>query len=877
MNTVVQFFKRILNSLFKPDEKEEAPPPALGNGLSLLGSNGLDGEVEELFLDMIDLPTEEREVFLKEWFEKDKDIHRQLLEEWEKNENALDLIDGLREAAFSQAFPSQELSLGEMIGGRYRVGELLGGGAMGKVFSATDSRLHDRKVALKFLKAGLPEKESNKRRFELESLAAANIEHPNVCNIYDKGEHEGQPYLVLEFIEGRSLDGVLEDGVSMNTFLDVVLQIGRGMQAIHQKKIIHRDIKPSNIMVTTSGTVKIMDFGIVKLNDAINNTMDGHTVGTLPYMSPEQLINTNLDVRSDIWSLGVVMYEMLTDARPFQGGFQEIIDAIQHKEPVPVSKLRQDIPSEIEALITRCLSKDPDKRPQSSEDLINQLQHIPNGEGAVTAHKPGIFLCYKNSIEEDDRLAQALYKELRTGFDIKVDQNLDLQAWAALLQDEIEEADYVIALLSEQSVLDEMIEKKLEIAHNALKNNSKPAIIPIRVSNKRSYRQPIQNYLNEAVDLHWMDKGDTSALLSEIKKRLDSDRSHALQPNSEAQSIEVEMVTDFPPGGTMDVQSPFYVARNTDKGALDLIQQGGGITMTIKGPRQSGKSSLLSRVLQHAESIEKKGVLLDFQMMDQSDMDQPDLFFRSFCSLLSEELNIADRTDEFWKSGSGNKQKCRKYFSNHILPSFDGPVVLALDEVDRVFSIPFRNDFFSMLRNWHNSRRPGAPWRRLDLVLVTSTEPYQFIDDLTQSPFNVGETLVLQDLTLEQAIELNERFSSPPLTSDEVEKLTDWVGGLPYLVHRGLYHIHKGEINFEDLISEEVTMYHPIYGDHLRRHGFRLQKNEGQLAMIKAIIDGKSTPQNSTLWRLHGAGLILFEGNKPKIRCKLYEEYFKSL
>ena len=245
-------------------------------------------------------------------------------------------------------------------------------------------------------------------------------------------------------------------------------------------------------------------------------------------------------------------------------------------------------------------------------------------------------------------------------------------------------------------------------------------------------------------DVQWSSNGNLSSFMSEIRQRLESTSSPLpLNSGLSIQDVKIDVLTDFPPGGTMDVQSPFYIARKTDKKALDLIQHRGGITMTIKGPRQCGKSSLLSRILHHADSVNKKGVLLDFQMMDQSDMDQPDLFFKSFCSLLSEELNIEDRTNEFWKSSSGNKQKCRKYFLDHILPSFDQPLILALDEVDRVFSVPYRNDFFSMLRNWHNSRRPGAPWKELDLVLVTSTEPYQFITDLTQSPFNVGETNVL--------------------------------------------------------------------------------------------------------------------------------------
>ena len=214
------------------------------------------------------------------------------------------MIDGLRKDAFSlPSSPPDELTSGTVIGDRYLLKEVLGSGAMGTVYRALDNRLHNRTVAVKFLKKGLPKAESFKRRFELESLAAANIKHPNVCDIYDKGMFNDIPYLVLEYIEGHSLETALSEGVTIRQFLGMALQISEGMKAIHAEEIIHRDIKPSNVMVTSSGTVKIMDFGIVKLQGLSQNTLDGHTVGTVPYMSPEQIYNKNVDVRSDIWSL----------------------------------------------------------------------------------------------------------------------------------------------------------------------------------------------------------------------------------------------------------------------------------------------------------------------------------------------------------------------------------------------------------------------------------------------------------------------------------------------------------------------------------------------------------------------------------------------
>ena len=191
------------------------------------------------------------------------------------------------------------------------------------------------------------------------------------------------------------------------------------------------------------------------------------------------------------------------------------------------------------------------------------------------------------------------------------------------------------------------------------------------------------------------------------------------------------------PEGTMDPESRFYIKREEDRRALAAIKRQ-GVTITIKAPRQVGKSSLLLQIIAAATKLGKQVAFLDFQMFDKSALSNADLFFRQFCVWLTDELDLPNRVADYWEPSLGNSQRCTRYMRHYILKEIDRPLVLAMDEVDSVFDTDFRSDFFGMLRSWHNSRASKAIWKQLDLALVTSTEPYLLIENLNQSPFNVG-------------------------------------------------------------------------------------------------------------------------------------------
>ncbi len=255
----------------------------------------------------------------------------------------------------------------------YKIVSELGRGGMGVVFEAQDTRL-GRTVALKFLPAELTKDDRAHQRFINEARSASTLNHPNVCTIYDILEHENQPVLVMECIEGETLRHRIQSGsIDAERACNIMLQLSKGLQAAHEKGIIHRDIKPDNLMITREGRVKIMDFGLARMAGGSVLTKIGTTVGTTAYMSPEQLQAEKVDHRTDLWAAGVVFYEMLLHDRPFGGEYaQAILYAILNVDPV----LPDRIPVQQRAILRKLLQKSPAKRYQDTSALIADLKAL---------------------------------------------------------------------------------------------------------------------------------------------------------------------------------------------------------------------------------------------------------------------------------------------------------------------------------------------------------------------------------------------------------------------------------------------------------------------------------------------------------------------
>ncbi len=278
---------------------------------------------------------------------------------------------------------------------QYQILEKLGDGGMGIVYKAEDTLLK-RPVALKFLPPLLGERDDVKQRFFQEAQAASALDHPNICTIFEiKEAVKGQWYIAMAFYEGKTLKEIIRGGaLPRNQAIGYALQIGRGLRAAHQRGIIHRDIKPANLILTHStdgnDTVKIVDFGLARLGSGVDLTKTGAAMGTAAYMSPEQARGTETDHRTDIWSFGVVLYEMIAGERPFPGDYaQAALYAIANEDPQPLSSLIPDVDPALEQVIYKTLAKDPNERFSDFGPIVDSLEAISVGKsGSIIVDHP---------------------------------------------------------------------------------------------------------------------------------------------------------------------------------------------------------------------------------------------------------------------------------------------------------------------------------------------------------------------------------------------------------------------------------------------------------------------------------------------------------
>ena len=556
---------------------------------------------------------------------------------------------------------------------------------------------------------------------------------------------------------------------------------------------------------------------------------------------------------------------------------------LKQRSPSPPPTTASDSPSK--ALETTSepafpsVSQAPDPAPQ------------PIAPSPKSGARSRIFISYKRGTAPDESVALAVFQALSEQHDVFIDQTMLVGThWAERIEAELRQSDFLISFLTQSAVNSEMVKGEIETAHHLGKQQGKPMILPVRLTYREPFAYPLSAYLNGINWAFWENPSDTPRLIQELRQAIagntlsiNTDLAKTeLTTRAVASAPEVQIPSPLPaaqpavlemPEGTMDPESQFYVERSTDAIALNAIQRQ-GVTITIKGPRQMGKSSLLIHVVDAAIKANKRVAFLDFQLLNRAALAQGDSFFRQFCEWVTTQLELPDRVEEYWRGETGYSQCCTRYMQSYVLKELGGPLLLAMDEVDRIFETEFQSDFFGMLRGWHNSRALPTTriWRNLDLALVTATEPYHLIENLNQSPFNVGAVITLADFTLEQVADLNRRHGSPFNPTQEWQ-LMDWVSGHPYLVRKALYLVASQQCRVEDLFAQAIADRGP-FGDHLRYHLFRISDRPDLVSGLRQVIQNQTCGDDRALRLLRAAGLVNEQMVLP--RCRLYAEFFRE-
>ncbi|NEP59478.1 MAG: TIR domain-containing protein [Symploca sp. SIO2G7] len=499
-------------------------------------------------------------------------------------------------------------------------------------------------------------------------------------------------------------------------------------------------------------------------------------------------------------------------------------------------------------------------------------------------------------------------------------QGSSYQDWPANIDAELQQCDYFLLLLSPQAAVSEMVIEELRRARELRdgRTNGKPIILPVRVncSPTLPLNHDLRGYLEGIVQREWNSPTDTSILLQEILSLLPQAETRGWEeaeptPNpsqegnrrqkaeGEEPGCKIERNDNYLAGHDINLHAPplpvaepelptgqvrlasaFYLERVPYEAQCyrEILQPGSLIR--IKAPRQMGKTSLMARILYQAREQGYRTVPLSLQHADTGIFANLNQLLQWLCARITRKLRLPDQVDDYWTDTYGSKDNCTAYFEDYLLPAADEPLVLGLDEVDRVFQYPnISDDFFGLLRAWYEEAGYGDLnsdlWNKLRLVVVHSTEVYIPLN-VNQSPFNVGLPIELSEFSSGQVSTLAQQHGLH-WHSSQVEQLMTMVGGHPYLVRVALYHLAQQQLSLEKLLSTAPTEA-GIYGDHLRRHLWTLQQHpELAAAFAKVVIAKEPVELESVLaFKLHSMGLVQLRGNKVMPSFELYRQYFSA-
>ncbi len=505
-----------------------------------------------------------------------------------------------------------------------------------------------------------------------------------------------------------------------------------------------------------------------------------------------------------------------------------------------------------------------------------------------------VFVSYKH-VPPDEQLAKGLHahlveKGLRVFVDTQIKVGLD---WVAEIDRQLRASDAFVVFLSAKSILSDMVRQEIQTAYE-LRREGKMRIFPVRVDFEGELPYDLASYLNRIQYKLWRSGDSESGLFDLLHSAITDGASlpdkatedptviSPTDPSVVAESKGAPLPVADPrivmvmETGTIRLDSPFYVRRKEDE-VVERCLERSGSTIVIKGPRQSGKSSLLARAHALSKKEGRRSVYLDFQTFDEPQLASLGATLQALARRIARALKTTIQPADVWDSELlGEKESFAEFLARAVLGGASAPVVLILDEVDRLFDRPYRGDFFAAVRGWHNNRATDEAWENLHLVLGHATDPTLWIENLNESPFNVGDRLRLGDFTRDQVADLNARHGNPLRGSAEIDGLMELVGGHPYLVRQALYVLATDCWSLARLREEAGKDTGP-FGDHLRRHLWALLQSERLRTVVAQIARGGGCDDEGIFQRLRASGLMAGESRaEARMRCSLYQQYLSK-
>ena len=792
--------------------------------------------------------------------------------------------------------------------GKYEIKELLGRGGMGTVYKAYQPAL-ERDVAIKLIHLDHASSPTTVARFRREAKVVAALRHPGIIQVHDFDVDDDMLYMVMEYVPGESLGqhlaGIHVQGrqLPLEEALRLFRLIAQAVAYAHRQGVIHCDLKPGNVLLTTQGQPVLTDFGIGRFISGEQRTLTADVMGTPHYMSPEQASGGEVGAYTDVYALGVILFELTTGEIPFRGNTAMSIIFKHVNEPPPSPRsINPNLPQSVEQIIQKALSKDPAGRYPSAQEMLADVEALIIANGYTTTKPSCLFISYVRHTEPDRELAKYLEQALTArGHQICIDpaartQDISLNT----IDQEIQASDFFIVLLSEAAANSEMIISEIDRAYQVQQVHGRPTILPIRIDYdgplpyaSPAFQQPIRH-------IDWHSHTDDVRLVDEILRVIagqlplsmaiawDNGLNETSMISEDGRLVPRNEISSPPlpafdprylkeltvPGGAVKLRDQLYIERKIDAQFREQTV-GWGTTTTIRAPRQTGKTSLLIRGIQHARSQGVNVAFLDFQSFGSQTLSSLDLFLQEFAETICDDLDLDEEAiEQAWEGSRSPTKKLTRFMEKQVLPAFDEPILLAMDEADALLQTNFYKDFFGLLRSWHNRRASRDAWEKLNIALVISTEPYLLIDDIHQSPFNVGLYLGLEDFDADQVRDLNTRHGSP-VEDQYLSQLMALLNGHPFLTRLALYKMVAEKMPWADLKRDAPTDYGP-FGDHLRHQYWIIHDKPELKNALRDIILTQCCPNEKALFRLLQAGLIKGSGDAYTYRCDLYKQYFQD-